>query len=665
MPEALTSVLPRFFPDGVTSCTRYGCGHINETYLVTAQGGKRYILQRISSRAFPDVAGLQENIAAVTEHLRKKNPDPRATLHLIPTVEGQTWFHLGPDSDWRVFDYIEGSLCLEAPRCPEDFYQSALAFGTFQQLLSDFPAETLHETIRNFHNTPDRYRIFKEVVARDPMGRVCGAQREIAFALDHEAVGGSLTEQLKSGILPLRVTHNDTKLNNVMLDAQTHAPLCVIDLDTTMPGLSAYDFGDSIRFGAATAAEDEVDFRKMDLNLDLYRTFVKGFLKACPGLTQAEREALPLGALVMTLECGVRFLTDYLDGDHYFGISRPAHNLDRARTQFRLVQRMEEKWEDMKNIVEEEYQKMEKPVLVVMAAGMGSRYGGLKQIDPVGSHGEAILDYSLYDAHEAGFETAVIIIKKAIEKDFMETVGARLKHAPMEIRYAFQELEKLPQGYTVPEGRTKPWGTCHAVCCAAEAIGSAPFAVINADDYYGKAAFREIYGYLSTHHDDDKYRYCMVGYELGKTVTDNGSVARGVCQVTEDGFLDAVIERTRIEQYPGGIHYTEDGGSTWTDVSAKATVSMNMWGFTRSFAEESIRRFPAFLDKALAQNPMKGEYFLPSTVTALLTEGKATVKMLYSPDKWHGVTYAADKPMVVKALADMTREGKYPDGLWG
>ena len=665
MPEALESVLPQFFPEGVKSCTRYGCGHINETYLVATRDDRRYILQRISSRAFPDVAGLQENIAAVTEHLRKKNPDPRATLHLIPTVEGKTWFHLGPDSDWRVFDYIEGSVCLEAPRCPEDFYESALAFGTFQQLLSDFPAETLHETIRNFHNTPDRYRIFKEVVAKDPMGRVKNVQPEITFTLDHEAVGGSLIRQLKDGVLPLRVTHNDTKLNNVMLDAATHTPLCVIDLDTTMPGLSAYDFGDSIRFGAATAAEDEVDFTKMDLDLGLYRTFVRGFLQACPGLTQKEREALPLGALVMTLECGVRFLTDYLDGDHYFGISRPTHNLDRARTQFRLVQRMEEKWEDMKNIIEEEHRKMEKPVLVVMAAGMGSRYGGLKQIDPVGSHGEAILDYSLFDAHEAGFETAVIIIKKAIEKDFMDTVGARLKNAPMEIRYAFQELDKLPQGYTVPEGRTKPWGTCHAVCCAAETIGGAPFAVINADDYYGKAAFREIYNYLSTHCDDDKYRYCMVGYELGKTVTDNGSVARGVCQVTEDGFLDAVIERTRIEQYPGGIHYTEDGGNTWTDVSDKTTVSMNMWGFTGSFAEESIRRFPAFLDKALVENPMKGEYFLPSTVTALLTEGKATVKMLYSPDKWHGVTYAADKPMVVKALADMTKEGKYPDGLWG
>ena len=307
---------------------------------------------------------------------------------------------------------------------------------------------------------------------------------------------------------------------------------------------------------------------------------------------------------------------------------------------------------------------MKKPILVVMAAGMGSRYGGLKQIDPVGSQGEAILDYSLFDAHEAGFDTAVIIIKEAIRKDFMETVGARLQKAPMEIRYAYQELEKLPVGYSVPEGRTKPWGTCHAVVCAREAIGSAPFAVINADDYYGKAAFKEIYDYLSAHGDDEKYRYCMVGYELGKTVTDNGSVARGVCQTNAEGYLESVVERTKIEKQEGSIRFTEDDGKTWTPLGDKTTVSMNMWGFTPSFAAESEARFPAFLDKALKGNPMKGEYFLPSTVSALLAENKATVKMLYSPDKWYGVTYAADKPVVVAALKAMTEQGLYPDGLW-
>ena len=302
-----------------------------------------------------------------------------------------------------------------------------------------------------------------------------------------------------------------------------------------------------------------------------------------------------------------------------------------------------------------------KPVLVVMAAGMGSRYGGLKQIDPVGSQGEAILDYSIYDAHQAGFETVVIIIKEAIKKDFMETVGARLKNAPVEIRYAYQELDKLPEGYSVPEGRTKPWGTCHAVLCAKEVIGDAPFAVLNADDYYGKSAFKVIYDYLST--NEDPYGYCMVGFELGKTVTDNGSVARGVCVTNEEGYLTEITERTRIEKYEGGIHFTEDG-ETWVDVPDTTTVSMNMWGYMPSFMQEMADGFPAFLDKALVENPLKGEYFLPLAVDNLLNSGKATVKVLTSPDRWYGVTYAADKPMVVAALKAMTDEGKYPDGLW-
>ena len=306
-----------------------------------------------------------------------------------------------------------------------------------------------------------------------------------------------------------------------------------------------------------------------------------------------------------------------------------------------------------------------KPVLVVMAAGMGSRYGGLKQIDPVGSCGEAILDYSLYDAHEAGFETAVIIIKEAIKKDFMDTVGKRLQKAPLEIRYAYQELDKLPEGYSVPEGRTKPWGTSHAVLCAREEIGDAPFAVLNADDYYGKSAFRVIYNYLCQAQDKEKYDYCMVGYELGKTVTDNGSVARGVCQTDDCGNLVTIHERTKIEKYAGGIHYTEDDGASWTDVPAETTVSMNMWGYTSSFLKEIEARFPAFLDRALSGNTAKAEFFLPVTVSQLLEEGKATVKVLTSPDKWYGVTYAADKPMVVAALREMAEEGKYPDSLWG
>ncbi len=355
MEPILQQVLSSFALEGrPISCERYGCGHINETYLVTEDTGRRYILQKLSNRAFPDIAGLQENVAAVTRHLHSKTENPYGALTLIPTKDGKTWVHLGENSDWRLYDYVEGSICLQAPECPEDFYQSAIAFGTFQQQLSDFPAETLHETIKNFHNTPDRYRLFREALARDPLGRAASVQPEIDFALAHEEIGGRLTAMRKAGELPLRVTHNDTKLNNVMLDAKTRTPLCVIDLDTTMPGLSAYDFGDSIRFGAATAAEDEKDLRKMTIDLDLYRIFTRGFLTACPGLTENERKALPLGALTMTLECGIRFLTDYLDGDHYFGIHYPEHNLDRARTQFKLVSEMEKHWDAMAKIVEEE-----------------------------------------------------------------------------------------------------------------------------------------------------------------------------------------------------------------------------------------------------------------------------------------------------------------------
>ena len=306
-----------------------------------------------------------------------------------------------------------------------------------------------------------------------------------------------------------------------------------------------------------------------------------------------------------------------------------------------------------------------KPVLVVMAAGMGSRYGGLKQIDPVGVCGEAILDFSLFDAYAAGFETAVIIIKEEIKEDFMELVGKRLEKCPLEIRYAYQELDKLPEGYEVPEGRTKPWGTSHAILCAREAIDGAPFAVVNADDYYGQDAYKVIYDFLANNEDGEKFSYCMVGYELGKTVTDNGSVARGVCVTNEEGYLVTVTERTRIEKYEGGIHFTEDDGATWTELTEETTVSMNLWGFTESFIDEAEATFPAFLDVVIGKNPGKAEFFLPSTVSKLLAEDRATVKVLHSADKWYGVTYAADKPVVVAALKEKTAEGKYPaEGLW-
>ena len=307
-----------------------------------------------------------------------------------------------------------------------------------------------------------------------------------------------------------------------------------------------------------------------------------------------------------------------------------------------------------------------KPVLVVMAAGMGSRYGGLKQIDPVGSQGESILDFSLFDAHEAGFETAVIIIKEAIREDFMETVGKRLEKCPMEIRYAYQEQTKmLPEGFTVPEVRgAKPWGTGHAVLCAAKEIDGAPFAVVNADDYYGKSAYKTIFDALCKAQDGEKADWCMVGYLLGNTVTDHGSVARGVCNVSEDGYLTNIVERTKIEKFEGGIRFIED------DVVAgyltpDTLVSMNMFGFTASLLDALAEGFPKFLAEEVPTNPAKKEYLLPTIVNQLLHEGKAQLKVLSSEDRWYGVTYAADKPMVVAALKEKTEAGLYPDGLWG
>ena len=305
-----------------------------------------------------------------------------------------------------------------------------------------------------------------------------------------------------------------------------------------------------------------------------------------------------------------------------------------------------------------------KPILVVMAAGMGSRYGGLKQIDPVGSHGEAILDYSIYDAYEAGFRTAVIIIKEAIRQDFMDTVGKRLAASPMEIRDAYQEIDKIPEGIAVPDCRKKPWGTGHAVLCAAEAIGDAPFAVINSDDYYGKSAFKTIYDALSNAKDGEKYDYCMVGYELGKTVTLSGSVARGVCVTDSQGYLSDIHERTRIEVHGDVIEFTEDG-ENWTQLPPETTVSMNTWGFTPSFLKELGGKFARFMAEDMPKNPEKAEFFLPFVVAELLAEGKAQAKVLHSADKWYGITYAADKPQVVEALQAMTAAGSYPDGLWG
>ena len=304
---------------------------------------------------------------------------------------------------------------------------------------------------------------------------------------------------------------------------------------------------------------------------------------------------------------------------------------------------------------------MNKPVLIIMAAGMGSRYGGLKQLDPVGNHGQLIIDYSIYDARRAGFETVVFVIKPEIEADFKTAIGDRVSKI-MDVKYAYQLKEDLPEGYEVPAGRTKPWGTAHAAL-AARNIVDGPFAVINADDYYGPEAYREIFDYLSGHEDGALYEYVMVGYLLKNTVTENGTVARGVCEETADHFLTQVTERTKIEKGEPP-RYTEDDGKTWTELSGDTIVSMNMWGFTRSFLDEALARFPAFLDRTLAENPEKGEYFLPTVVSQLIDEGKARVKVLRSEDKWYGVTYREDKPTVVAAIAEKTAAGLYPDQLW-
>ena len=306
---------------------------------------------------------------------------------------------------------------------------------------------------------------------------------------------------------------------------------------------------------------------------------------------------------------------------------------------------------------------MKKPVLVIMAAGMGSRYGGLKQIDPVDEQGHIIMDFSLFDAKRAGFEKVIFIIKRENEADFREAVGDRMsKH--MEVSYVFQDLQNIPEGFEIPEGRVKPWGTAHAVLSCIDEIDG-PFAVINADDYYGSHAFQAIYDYLSTHEDDDKYRYTMVGYLLKNTVTDNGHVARGLCDTNESGELIRVTERTRIEKRDGGIAFSEDDGQTWTQVPEDTLVSLKMWGFTRSILDEIKAGFPAFLEEGIEKNPMKCEYFLPAVVSNLLGEGRATVAVLPSTDKWYGVTYKEDKPVVVKAIQNLKASGLYPEKLWG
>jgi len=349
----MESALASFHFDGKpVSCEKYGEGHINHTYLVVTDSGKRYILQRLSQSVFKDPEGLMKNVAAVTSFLSEKYDDPRRSLHLIPTDKGETWHVDGEGEYWRAYDFVEGSTCLQQPRSTEDFRNSAAAFGNFQAALSGFPVEILTETIPNFHNTPKRYEQFKASIERNAAGRVDEVREEISFILDREGDAAYLQNSLLDGTLPPRVTHNDTKLNNVLFDELTDEALCIIDLDTVMPGLVAYDFGDSIRFGASTAAEDEKDLSKVSMDIELYRAYCDGFIPACPSLSPEEIRSLPYGAKIITLENALRFLMDYLDGDIYYQIARPEHNLDRARTQCKLVSSMEEQFEEMKNICE-------------------------------------------------------------------------------------------------------------------------------------------------------------------------------------------------------------------------------------------------------------------------------------------------------------------------
>lgn len=306
---------------------------------------------------------------------------------------------------------------------------------------------------------------------------------------------------------------------------------------------------------------------------------------------------------------------------------------------------------------------MDKPVLVVMAAGMGSRYGGLKQMDPMDDAGHVILDFSVYDAMLAGFEKVIFIIKRENEEVFRECIGDRIAKR-MQVTYAYQDLDALPEGYTVPEGRQKPFGTGHAVLCCKDQVNG-PFAVINADDFYGRRAFQMIYDYLSSPKEENgRYQYVMVGYIMENTLTENGHVARGVCRIDESGHLMEIHERTRIERHGDETVYTEDEGASWVKIPEGSIASMNMWGFEQNLMDELEQRFPAFLEENLSENPLKCEFFLPSAVQQLMEEQKAEVAVLKSEDRWYGVTYKEDKETVMKAIADFKANGIYPEQLW-
>lgn len=355
------------FDGFITECFSYGEGHINNTYCVCVKTSdskeRKYILQRINSKVFKKPLKLMENIYNVTSYLKDeiiKNDGEylRETLNLIKTKDNNYYYIDSDKRVWRAFYFIEDTICLQSVEKLEHFYESAKSFGKFMRQLSEFPAEKLHETIARFHDTPNRLNNLKNVINADKLGRADLVKEEISFALSREKDCSYLMDRLGRNELPLRVTHNDTKLNNILFDKYTQKGICIIDLDTIMPGLCANDFGDSIRFGASTATEDEPDLSKVHFDLELFETYAKGYLEVTSDiLTETELESLVWGSKLMTLECGIRFLTDYLDGDTYFKISRENHNIDRARTQFKLVYEMEQNFDKMLEIVKKYYKK--------------------------------------------------------------------------------------------------------------------------------------------------------------------------------------------------------------------------------------------------------------------------------------------------------------------
>ncbi len=354
MEAGIREVLQQFFPgEDIVSVGSHGSGHINHTFAVETAGGKKYVLQKINTDIFKDVEGLMENVVNVTAYLRRQiaqeGGDPeRGTMRVVPAVDGKYYYKDAEGGCWRVYLLIDNVISLDRAENEEALYASGLAFGRFQAQLADYPAQTLHETIPDFHNTPKRYQAFEKAVEEDCCHRAASAAGEIAFIRERKAETEILTDLLKEGKLPLRLTHNDTKLNNVLLDPETYEAVCIVDFDTIMPGLTAYDFGDAIRFGANTAVEDEPDTSKVSLSLPLYKAYVKGFMEGCgERMTVKEIETLPVGAKTITLEQGIRFLTDYLQGDTYYQTSREGQNLDRCRTQLALVADMERKWEQM------------------------------------------------------------------------------------------------------------------------------------------------------------------------------------------------------------------------------------------------------------------------------------------------------------------------------